>query len=315
MLADPKAQAFTDNFAGQWLGLRDIDFTEPDQSLYPEYDEFLRHAMIQETRLFFEHVLRHDLGVKNFIDSDFTFLNGRLAGHYGIPGVAGLEFRKVTLPAESVRGGVMTQASVLKVTANGTNTSPVLRGVWAMKNILGQAVPPPPGNIPAVEPDIRGATTLREQLAKHRDVESCNACHRQIDPPGFALENFDVIGGWRDHYRVSNDGVGKPPPFKRDPFTNGWIKYRIGPAVDASGQTADGRPFRDIREYKRLLLADEAGLARGIATKLATYGLGRRMGFSDRPAIAGIVAKAAGGGHGFRELIHQVVTSELFRRL
>jgi hypothetical protein len=314
LLADPKARALTDNFAGQWLRLREIDFTEPDKGLYPDYDELLRHAMLQESRLFFEHVLAHDLGVINFVDSDFTFLNERLAAHYGIPGVKGVEMRLVPLPAESVRGGLMTQAAVLKVTANGTNTSPVLRGIWVLENLLGQHVSPPPANVPAVEPDIRGASTLRELLVKHRDVEGCNACHRKIDPAGLALESFDVIGGWRENYRTSNDGVGERPRFKQDPFTHAWITYRIGPPVDPSGELADGRDFRDIRELKQLLVADQTALAHGLAEKLATYGLGRRMGFSDRGELAAIVERAAPGGYGFRELIHQLVQSDLFRR-
>lgn len=271
--------------------------------------------MLDETRRFYEHVLEGDLAVATFVDSDFTFLNERLAKHYGIDGVERLEVRKVTLPPGSVRGGVMTQASVLKVTANGTNTSPVLRGVSAMKNILGKPVPPLPANVPAVEPDIRGATTLREQLAKHRDVEGCNACHRKIDPAGFALENFDVIGGLREQYRVSGDGFGKRPDLKRAPFTHHYISYRIGPPIDASGQLEDGRPFRDVREFKRLILEDSAGIARGMTEKLATYGLGRRMSFSDRPALDVIVKEAGDRDYAFRSLIHQVVQSELFRRL
>lgn len=314
LLADPKARALTDNFAGQWLRLREIDFTEPDNGLYPDYDEMLRYAMLQESRRFFEHVLAHDLGVINFVDSDFTFLNERLAAHYGIPGVKGVEMRRVPLPAESVRGGLMTQAAVLKVTANGTNTSPVLRGIWVLENLLGQHVSPPPANVPAVEPDIRGASTLRELLVKHRDVEGCNACHRKIDPAGLALESFDVIGGWRENYRTSNDGVGERPRVKQDPFTHAWITYRIGLPVDPSGELADGRDFRDIRELKQLLVADQKALAHGLAEKLAIYGLGRRMGFSDRGELAAIVERAAPGGYGFRELIHQLVQSDLFRR-
>ena len=202
MLQHPKAKAFTENFTGQWLSLRDIETTTPDKGLYPEFEELLKWSSVQETQLFFDELLKENLSVRNFVDSDFAMLNGRLATHYGIPDVYGVEFRKVALKPEYHRGGVLTQASVLKVTANGTSTSPVLRGVWVLDRIMGQPVPPPPPNVPAVEPDIRGATNIREQLAKHRATENCSSCHSRIDPPGFALENFDVIGGWRDRYRV-----------------------------------------------------------------------------------------------------------------
>jgi hypothetical protein len=207
---------------------------------------------------------------------------------------------------------VLTQASVLKVTANGTTTSPVLRGVWVMENILGQTVPPPPSNVPAVEPDIRGATTLREQLGKHRNVDSCAACHRKIDPAGFALENFDVVGGWRDNYRTL--GEGQRPDFSQHPITFAWVRYRIGLPVDATGETPEGKAFRDIREFKELLLNDRRRLAVCLTEKLAAYGLGRRLGFSDRPDIDRIVAAVAESDFGFRSLVHEIVQSEMFRR-
>src|SRR6185436_1877380 len=206
LLADPKAAAFTRNFTGQWLRLREIDFTEPDPKLYPEFDELLKASMVAETETYFNEILKGDRSLLEFVDSDWAMLNRRLAEHYGVPGVEGLELRRVELPKDSPRGGVLTQGAVLKVTANGTNTSPVVRGVWVLDRILGQPAPPPPTGIPSVEPDIRGTTTLREQLAKHRSVPSCAGCHSKIDPPGFALESFDVIGGWRDRYRSL--GVG-----------------------------------------------------------------------------------------------------------
>lgn len=312
LLKDPKANAFTTNFVGQWLDLRDIDFTEPDMNLYPDFDELLRLSMIEETNRYFLEVLDHNLSLLNFIDSDFTFLNERLARHYEIPDVQGQKFRKVTLPADSVRGGVLTQASVLKVTANGTNTSPVLRGVWVMENILGQTTPPPPSNVPAVEPDIRGATTLREQLARHSNEESCAVCHDRIDPAGFALENFDVIGGWRDRYRTL--GEGEHPGFSQHPITFAWIRYRMGLPVDATGTTSDGQSFGDIQDFKRLLLEQKSRVATGLTEKLVTYALGRRLGFSDRLNIQTIVNSTARDDYGFRTLIHRIVQSEMFRR-
>ena len=239
MLKHPKAAAFTENFVGQWLGLRDIDATEPSHLLYPEFDDMLKVSMVRETELFFDEVLKNDLSLTNFVASDFTMLNGRLAKHYGIPGVDGLEFRKVALPPGSHRGGVLTMASVLKVTANGTTTSPVLRGAWVLDRILGTPPPKPPADVPAIEPDIRGATTIREQLAKHRQIASCASCHVKIDPPGFALESFDVIGGWRDHYRTTGDGD------RKDVIVDGRrMPYRKGPKVDPADVMPDGRSSR-----------------------------------------------------------------------
>ncbi|MCI0433276.1 MAG: DUF1592 domain-containing protein, partial [Gemmatimonadetes bacterium] len=264
LLQDPKAAAFNESFTGQWLDLRKITATSPDELLYPEWDDLIEWSCVQETRRFFDEVLKHDLSVTNFVQSDFAILNERLATHYNIPGVKGIEFRKVKLPPDSVRGGVLAQASVLKVTANGTTSSPVLRGVWMLERIIGKPVPPPPAGVPAVEPDIRGATTIREQLAKHRNDTSCAKCHAKIDPPGFALESFDVIGGWRDRYRAAGDTsqerieVVRPvtfdvPAFLRDPKKRGPLKARVGlgPAVDASGQMPDGPAFADYRAFRR----------------------------------------------------------------
>jgi len=311
MLADPKSESLNENFVGQWLRLREIDATSPDETLYPEFDELLRISMVEETRRFFAELIDQDLSIMNLIDSDFTIINERMAKHYKIDGVVGQEFRRVSLPQESVRGGVLTQASVLKVTANGTSTSPVVRGTWVLENILGRAVPPPPDGIAAVEPDIRGATTLREELEKHRNVESCNSCHRKIDPPGFALESFDVIGGYRDRYR--SIGAGERPSFSRDPITAEWIRYRIALPVDCTGEIDDGRTFADIREFKNLLLENERDFAIAMTRKLATYALGRRLGFSDRPPIEKIVDSAQQRKLGLRSLIHELVQSEMFR--
>ncbi|MCH9724565.1 MAG: DUF1592 domain-containing protein [Planctomycetes bacterium] len=313
MLKSPKASAFTKNFAGQWLDLRDINFTEPDASLYPEFDELLRISMVQETELFFEEILKKNLSLVNFVDSDFTFLNGRLAGHYGITGVEGQKFCKVNLPADSPRGGLLTHASVLKVTANGTYTSPVLRGAWILENILGQPTSPPPDNVGSIEPDIRGATTIREQLAKHRDIESCAACHRKIDPPGFALECFDPIGGFRDEYRTMAQ-AGKRAGLQKAPFTFAWVRYRIGQPVDASGQMPDGQPIQNIRDFRKILAAKPDQLTRNLAGKLLTYALGRKIGFSDRPAVEEIVHQTRQQNYGFRSLIHAIVLSPGFQK-
>ncbi len=306
MLKSPKAAAFTENFVGQWLGLRDIDFTEPDRRLYPEFDDLLKAAMVRESHLFFEELLKSNLSVTNVVASDFTMLNERLAQHYGVPGVEGHAFRKVKLPPDSHRGGIMTMASVLKVTANGTNTSPVVRGAWVLDRVLGMPLEPPPPGVPAVEPDIRGATTIREQLAKHRQIESCAACHVEIDPPGFALESFDVIGGWRDYYR--SVGNGKPVTIdgKRMP-------YLQGKSVDPSDVLPDGRKFRDIDELKQLLLTDKEQIVRAFATRLLTYSLGRSPEPAVRSEIDSLVKATADRNYGLRSVLNAVIESEAFR--
>jgi hypothetical protein len=306
LLASPKAAAFTRNFVGQWLGLREIDFTEPSHLLYPEFDDMLKVSMVRETELFFEEVLKGDLSAANFVASDFTMLNGRLARHYGIPGVEGWAFRRVELAPGSPRGGVLTMGSVLKVTANGTSTSPVLRGAWVLDRILGTPAPPPPAGVPAVEPDIRGATTLREQLARHRQIASCATCHSRIDPPGFALESFDVIGGWREHYRTSGRGQPVTLDGRRMP-------YLKGPRVDPADVLADGRRFGDIDELKRLLLEDRDQIARALVRRLATYATGGAPEAVDGPEIEAIVRKTRDKDHGLRTIVHEIVRSRLFQ--
>lgn len=311
LLTDPRAARFTKNFTGQWLNLREIDFTVPDKQLYPEYDDQLKDAMVLETELFFEEVLKKNLSLLNFTDSDWTMLNERLARHYRIDGVTGTEMRKVTLKPEYNRGGVLTHASVLKVSANGTTTSPVVRGAWVLERIIGFHPPPPPPGVPGVEPDIRGATTLRQQLDQHRSNETCNSCHRVIDPPGFALESYDVMGGYRENYRSLNKSFPGP---KGDQLAGQrYVNWRIGPKVDATGVTDDGKPFSGLPEYKKILLADPQQLARALAEKLATYGTGRGMGFSDRATIDRIATAVAAKKYGFRDLVHEVVQSEVFR--
>lgn len=312
MLKSPKAAAFTKNFTGQWLDLRDINFTEPDANLYPEFDELLRISMVKETELFFNEILQQNLSLVNFVDSDFTFLNGRLASHYGIDGVQGQALRKVDLPRNSLRGGLLTQASILKVTANGTYTSPVLRGAWILENILGQPTSPPPDNVSAIEPDIRGATTIREQLASHRDIVSCAACHRKIDPPGFALECFDPIGGFRNEYRTMAPDA-KRSGLKQAPFTYAWVRYRIGQPVDASGRMPDGQPIENIRDFRHILASEPDQLTRNLAGKLMTYALGRKTGFTDRPAVEEIVRQTREQNFGFRSLLHAIVQNPKFQ--
>jgi len=312
MLDDPKAARFVEAFLDYWLDLRRIDETSPSTTLYSDYyiDDSLEEAGVAETRLFFADLLANDRPARNVVDSDYTFLNDRLARHYGIPGVTGVAMRRVALPPGSPRGGLITQASVLKLTANGTSTSPVLRGKWVRERIMGLDVPPPPPVVPAVEVDIRGAVTIRQQLAQHRADPTCAACHAKIDPPGFALESFDVMGGWRDRYRATvEDGGDVETGFGK----NGWpLAFRYALPVDASGQLPDGRTFQDIREFKQLLLADETQIARNVARQLTVYATGAPIRFADRPAIERILEGARADHYGVRRIVHQIVQSDLF---
>jgi hypothetical protein len=314
MLNDNRTQRFLDDFANQWLDLNNIDFTEPDKQLFPEYDDVLRASMLTESRGFMTEMFRANHAVSEFIDSDWSILNSRLAEHYAIDGVAGLHYRRVQLPDESPRGGVFTQAAVLKVTANGTNTSPVQRGAWMLENILGGAVPPPPAGVPAIEPDITGAHTIRQQLDLHRNIPSCAGCHNRIDPPGFALERFDPIGGWRDWYRTTGAGEPVSGRYTDSPINKNRVRYRRGLDVDAGGRFATGEAFDDFREFKRLVSADAQATAYNMVNKLLSFALGREMGFSDRSAMRAIVANAAESNYGFRTLISEIVRHEIFRR-
>jgi mono/diheme cytochrome c family protein len=308
MLNSPRAHRFTENFAGQWLDLRKIDFTIPDPQLYSDFDYLLLWAMPIETQLFFEEVLRHDLSLLTFIDSNWTMLNERLATLYGIPGVNGSSFQKVKLPPGCHRGGVMAQAAVLKVTADGTRTSPVLRGKWILERILGQPPAPPPPDVPAIEPDIRGATTIRQQLDMHRNTPACATCHAHIDPPGFALENYDPIGNWREFYRVSTRTKAGPVDL---PYAGGRPAYR-GPDVEQGGQTPEGKSFKDIEDYKKILLDDKDQLARSLTQKLIVYATGADIQFADREVVEQIVANIRAKNYGLRTLVHEIVQSRVF---
>lgn len=305
LLDDARSRTFVNAFLDYWLDLRKLNETTPDQTLYPDYylDDLLTESALQETQLFVHHLIRKNLPSSTLIDSNFTMLNSHLARHYGLLPVQGVEMRQVTLPPDSVRGGLLTQASILKVTANGTTTSPVLRGVWIQERLLGDPPPPPPPGIPAVEPDTRGATTIRQQLDKHRDNPGCASCHNKIDPPGLALENFDVLGGWREKYRSTETGdavkgIGK----------NGHaFTFKDGQPVDASGPG-----FQNIVEMKKLLLKNERQIARNAASQLITYATGAPISFGDRQTLEQILDAAEKDRYGLRTLIHQIVQSDLF---
>ncbi len=311
MLADPRAGRFVNAFLDYWLDLRKIDDTTPSTTLYNDYylDDALEEAALAETRLYFDEMLRKDLPARNIVDSDFTYLNDRLAAHYGVPGVKGIAMRRVGLPEDSVRGGFMTQASVLKVTANGTTTSPVLRGKWITERIFGQEISPPPPTVVAVEPDIRGAVTIRQQLDKHRADASCAVCHVKMDPPGFALESFDVMGGWRDRYR----GAAEDKAAVKGWGMNGWpYAFHYALPVDCAGQLPDGREFGDVRAFKKLLLTDERTVARAFVKQLVVYATGAAVRFSDRPQVEAILDAAKGNHYGIRSMVAALVRSDLF---
>jgi hypothetical protein len=312
MLSDVKSSRFLENFLDYWLDLRKRGDTEPSGTLYNDYllDDYLLDSAISESRMFLRDLIDRNLPAKNVIDSDYTFLNERLARHYQIPGVVGVKMQRVSLPGDSVRGGFLTQAAVLKVTACGTTTSPVVRGKFMNERIMGVEIPKPPPAVPAVEPDIRGATTLRQQLEKHRTEVSCAGCHIKIDPPGFALESFDVMGGYREHYRGVDE---KKPGVAGHGYDGVPFAFHQGPTVDASGAFSDGRKFQDIREFKRNLLQDESTLARNLARHLLIYATGATISYSDRSALDAVVKNTAASHYGVRAIIHEIVQSELFR--
>jgi hypothetical protein len=295
LLAGKRGRQFVVDFAAQWLDLELIDFTEPDAKLFPDFDAIVQNSMLDETHTFLETMLRQNQSVTRLIQADDTFLNSRLARFYDIDGVTGDELRPVKLGPESHRGGVLTQGAILKVTANGSNTSPVVRGVWVSERLMGVPIPPPPDSVPAIEPDIRGATSIREQLAKHRSQDTCASCHVKIDPPGFALENFDPAGRWREKYVLLSGG-----------------KRLQGPKIDASYAMPDGQTFQNVDDFRLLLAAQPKQLAANVAEKLLTYGTGGAVRFADRDEVERIVAATEEQNYGLRSLVSEVVTSQVF---
>jgi len=292
MLSSPRADAFLAGFLDSWLNLRSLGDMPPDRDAFEHFYALdLQAAMKRETRLFARHLLDRNEPISRFLDADYTYLNRPLAKLYGIadqvPATGGHNFRLVRFTNPN-RGGLLGQASVLTVTANGIETSPVTRGVWLLENIFGTPPAPPPDNVPAIDPDIRGAKTMREILTKHRDTPACFACHQKIDPPGFALENFDPIGAWRTHY--------KP-----------------GLPVDATGTMPDGKSFNDVAGLKKILAANQPQFARMLAEKLLAYASGRRMEPLDRPRMDRLTKDLAARGNGFRDLVELAVLSEIFR--
>ena len=307
MLKDARSQRFEHSFVDQWLDLKNLNATSPDGALYPEVIPDMITSAELETRHFFHDLLADDRSVLESIQSDWTYANELLSALYDLPEVSGYELRKVSLSPESRRGGFLTQSSILKVTADGAKTSPILRGKWINERLLGITPPNPPDDVPKIEPDIRGATTIREQLAKHRSTPACMSCHTVIDPPGFALETFDVMGGWRDFYRrASSTGY----VIKLTRF--GGRPVHRGPPVDSGYTMPDGRAFADITAYKTLLLEDKDRIVTALAAKLLTYATGAPVQFADRDDLAANVAELRAKNYGLRSLVHAIVQSRPF---
>lgn len=303
-------ERFVNHFTDCWLNLRELRRDDPDIRLYPEYrlDDYLVESMGMETRAFLTAMLRENLPAASLIKSEFALVNDRLARHYGLPEVTGSAMRRVDLPKDSAYGGLITQGSILKVSANGTSTSPVLRGVWIMDRLIGQHPPPPPPGIPAVEPDIRGAKTIRELIAQHTKAKTCATCHAKFDPVGLALENFDILGAWRTRYRGTSDGE-RITGIDRAGHD---FAFTLAGKVDASGQLADGRQFANIHDLKALFVANPRQLARNLLHQLALYATGTPVQFSDRRDIEAMLDACAQDGYRVRDLVHALVQSPIF---
>ena len=290
MLADPRSEALVTNFAGQWLHIRNVAGFRPSPELLFHFDDNLRKAFERETELFFDSIIHEDRSVLDLLDADYTFLNERLARHYGIPGVYGARFRRVSLSADSVRRGLLGQGSILTDTSRPNRTSPVIRGKWILENIFGAPAPSPPANVPelAEERDPRKVLPMREQMAQHRANPVCASCHLQMDQLGFALENFDAIGEWRD-------------------------TYSSGARVDASAKLPDGTVFKGPAELRKILLQHSDEFVTTVTEKLLTYALGRGLEATDAPVVRQIKQEAARDNYRFASLIRGIVTSTPFQ--
>ena len=291
MLADPKAQSLVDNFLGQWLQLRNVRSKQPNSHEFPDFDDNLRQALHAETELFFGSIIREDRSVLDLMNADYTFVNERLARHYGIPNVYGSHFRRVTLPDET-RRGLLGKGAVLMVTSHPHRTSPVIRGKWVLENILGAPPPPPPDVVPPFEEETAAARpkSVRERLEAHRRNPACAGCHRMIDPAGLALENFDAVGAWR-----SRDGGTRGTP------------------VDASGQLVDGTKVDGVVALRQALMREPEIFVGTVTEKLLTYALGRGLVASDMPAVRAIVRDARRDNYRFSSIVLGIVRSVPFQ--
>jgi hypothetical protein len=289
MLADSRSSSLVTNFAEQWLYLRDIENKRPNEALFADFDESLRDAFRKETDLFLDSVLRGNHSVLDLLSANYTFVNERLAKHYGIPNVHGSDFRRVTFPAGSPRGGLLGQGSILTITSYANRTSPVNRGKWVLENLLSAPPPPPPPNVPALktEGNTGKTLTMRDAMIQHRANPACASCHARMDPIGFAMENFDAIGRWRDQ------DAGNP--------------------IDASGAFPGGEKFDGMAGLKAALLSHPEEFVSTITEKLMMYAIGRNVQYYDRPAIRAIIKQAARNNYTFASLVRGVVESAPFQ--
>jgi hypothetical protein len=287
MLRDPRSRALAENFGGQWLQFRALESLTRDRERFPEFEDYLRLSMRRETEMFVDHIIREDRSILDFIDGRYTFVNERLARHYGIPNVTGPEFRRVDLTG-SPRGGVVTQGSVLAVSSYATRTSPVLRGKWILENLLDAPPPEPPPDVPNLDEGAIGTSlSLRAQLEEHRKNPTCASCHRRMDPLGFGLENFDAAGAWR-----TMDGNFP---------------------IDASGELPDGRTFNGPEELRTILRADHEAFTRCLTSKLLTYALGRGLEHYDARTVKHIASRLPAYDYRFSGLVLEIVNSLPFR--
>jgi hypothetical protein len=296
MLTDARSERFTKSFPSQWLHLRKVGMFPPDKKIYPNYDEHLENSMVGETQAFFKEVLERGLTLREFISSDWAMINPRLSKFYGVPNITKDEFQRVSLTPEEHRGGLLTQASVLSLTSDGTRHRPVHRGAWLSETIFGKTPPPPPANVEPIEPnpvDFPKAT-LRMKLEAHKHDASCASCHRKIDPLGLAFDNYNAIGEWRTHEKVT--GTGEDP------------------LVDASGELPDGRKFRNAEEFKQLLLADLEAFNEAFIEKLAIYGIRRTVTFEDRDELKAIAKASREKDYRLRDILEAFILSDLFQQ-
>jgi Protein of unknown function (DUF1592)/Protein of unknown function (DUF1588)/Protein of unknown function (DUF1585)/Protein of unknown function (DUF1595) len=288
MLSDSRSEALTANFAGQWLQLRNVSNVQPNSDEFPDFDDNLRHAFRRETELFFDSIVKEDRSILDLLTADYTFVNERLARHYGIPDIYGSHFRRITIH-DDARRGLLGQGSILALTSHATRTSPVVRGKWILENLLGTPVPPPPPDVPPLKENAEGERprTLREQMLEHRANAVCASCHKVMDPIGFALENFDAVGSWR----AADHGI----------------------PIDASGQLADGSKIDGVIGLRNAIVARPEVFASTFTEKLLTYALGRGLDYRDMPTVRAIVRNAARDNYRFSAFITGVVHSVPFR--
>lgn len=303
LLKNPRSQAFVEGFAASWLRLDKLGTMPADRDKFREYyRNGLEEAMTAETHWFIDHAIRANAPLRDFIHSDYSFINQDLARHYGIKGVEGLNFRRVKLPGDGIRGGLLGQASILTLTANGVDTSPVVRGIWVLENLLGTPPPKPPPDVEPIDPDVRGAKTIKQLMEKHRSVESCADCHSRIDPYGFPLEYFDPVGGYRPTYYRARFWHRKE---KR-------TKYFPAQPIDGAAELPSGEKFHDPGSLKQSLLVKMDLVSKSLTGKLMTYATGRTMSLQDQEELEEIAKRAIEPGKGFRDLLKEVATSRAF---